>query len=88
MKAENQAEILLDYIRDHLEDYYGDDNKLYDKTHLINKISKTMEQYAEQESREMAIKFTNYLKSDEMTGDLTDEYSKVFDDWKSKQEQQ
>ncbi len=38
-------------------------------------------EYAQQVSRDVAIDFVNHLKSDEMTGDLTEEYSKVFDEW-------
>lgn len=43
-----QAIGLLDYIRDHCENNDG----LYDKTHLINKISKAMQQCTTEVSRE------------------------------------
>ncbi len=45
-----------------------------------------LSKYTQQESKEAAIKFVNYLKSDEMTGDLTEEYSKVFDEWLKNQQ--
>ena len=78
MKAEEEAKRLLDYIRDHLEDYYGDNNKLYDKAHLINKISETLNEV----SRENAVGFFN---SRCMVGNDEKELGELYDKWKSKQ---